>query len=91
MAEQDIYRSMNRDEFDLAVQWATDEGWNPGLDDADVFWETDPEGYVCIERGGEIVGTGSIVSYGDFGFMGFFIVRSDLRGQGIGRGFWHWR
>ncbi len=91
MAEQDIYRSMNRDEFDLAVQWATGEGWNPGLDDADVFWETDPEGYVCIERGGEIVGAGSIVSYGDFGFMGFFIVRSDLRGQGIGRGFWHWR
>ena len=23
--------------------------------------------------------------------MGFFIVREDLRGQGIGRRFWHWR
>src|SRR5690606_38341349 len=35
---------------------------------------------------------GSIVSYdGAFGFMGFFIVRPDLRGRGIGRDFWTWR
>lgn len=87
----DHYRLATREELDTAVQWAANEGWNPGLQDADIFWETDPEGFVCIERDGEMIGSGSIVSYGDFGFMGFFIVRQDLRQQGIGAPFWHWR
>jgi len=87
----DDYRQATREELDLAVAWASDEGWNPGVDDASIFWETDPEGFVAIERDGEVIGVGSIVSYGGFGFMGFFIVRKDLRGQGIGGPFWHWR
>ena len=86
------YRQATRSEFDIAVEWAAAEGWNPGLDDADTFWATDPEGFVCAERSGEIIATGSIVSYGgEFGFMGFFIVDPELRGHGIGREFWHWR
>lgn len=86
------YRPATRAEFNTAVSWAAAEGWNPGRHDADIFWRTDPSGYVCAERDGEIVATGSVVAYGDaFGFMGFFIVRPDLRGQGIGRAFWHWR
>lgn len=89
---KDTYRQASRAELDLAIRWAAEEGWNPGLHDGDIFWETDPSGFVCIERDGEVIGTGSIVSYGqDFGFMGFFIVRPDLRGQGIGRDFWIWR
>jgi len=88
----DVFRQATRAELDLAVEWAAAEGWNPGQGDADVFWATDPEGFVCVERAGEVIGTGSVVAYGDaFGFMGFFIVRPDLRGQGIGRDFWTWR
>lgn len=85
------YRMATREELDVAVSLAAAEGWNPGLDDADIFWQTDPEGFVVVEMAGEVIGTGSIVSYGDFGFMGFFIVKKELRQQGIGRGFWHWR
>ena len=86
------FRQATRMELDLAVQWAADEGWNPGLGDADIFWQTDPNGFVCAEQNGEVIATGSIVNYGGhFGFMGFFIVRPDLRAQGIGREFWHWR
>ena len=61
--------------------------------DAAIFHQTDPDGFVCIERAGEVIGTGSIVAYPtlDFGFMGFFIVRQDLRRQGLGAPFWHWR
>ncbi|MEM7599929.1 MAG: GNAT family N-acetyltransferase [Verrucomicrobiota bacterium] len=87
-----ILRPLTRDELDLAIDWAAAEGWNPGLHDADVFWNTDPEGFVGAELNGELVATGSIVSYGGcYGFMGFFIVRQDLRGKGIGTKLWFYR
>ena len=92
MAEPIVYRRAERHELDRAVRWAAREGWNPGIADADTFWETDPEGFVVAELDGEVIATGSIVAYGDLhGFMGFFIVRPDVRGQGIGRDFWVWR
>ncbi len=86
------YRKATRAELDIAIEWAAAEGWNPGVGDADVFWATDPDGFVCAERSGKVIATGSVVSYGgDFGFMGFFIVEPDLRGHGVGREFWNWR
>jgi len=85
-------RSMTREELDVLVEWAAAEGWNPGLDDADVFWRTDPEGFIAAEMGGELVGGGSIVAYGRrYGFMGFFIMRADHRGRGLGNRLWNER
>ena len=85
-------RPLSRPEFDTLVDWAAAEGWNPGLHDAEIFWATDPEGFVAADVDGEMVGGGSIVSYGRrFGFMGFFIVRPDHRGRGIGRELWNTR
>lgn len=88
-----LLRPLRRPELDTLVEWAAAEGWNPGIDDADVFWATDPEGFVAAEidlgAGPEFVGGGSIVRYGRrYGFMGFFIVRQDLRGLGIGTRLW---
>lgn len=74
------------------VKWADEEGWNPGPYDADVYWETDPEGYYGYYLDGELIAGGSIVSYnGEFGFMGFFIVKPELRSQGIGNQLWYQR
>ena len=85
-------RQMTRDELDMLVEWAAREGWNPGLDDADVFWATDPEGFVAAEIDGELIGGGSIVAYGKkYGFMGFFIMRPEYRGRGLGDHLWHER
>lgn len=85
-------RPLTRDEFDLAVDWAAAEGWNPGLNDTEVFWNTDPDGYVGAEYYGNLVATGSIVSYAaEYGFMGFFIVKPELRGRGIGTKLWFHR
>src|SRR5262245_4194042 len=84
-----VVRPMRRAELDVLVDWAAGEGWNPGLRDADIFWATDPEGFVAAEVDGELVGGGSIVSYdGRFGFMGFFIVAPAHRGRGLGRRLW---
>ncbi len=84
-----VVRPMRRDELDRLVDWAADEGWNPGLNDAEIFWATDPDGFVAAEIDGELVGGGSIVSYaGRFGFMGFFIIAPAHRGRGLGRRLW---
>jgi predicted N-acetyltransferase YhbS len=70
-----------------AVAWADAEGWNPGLDDARRFLLADPDSFLATERAGEIVATVSCGLYGDeYAFIGFYIVRSDLRHRGIGSG-----
>jgi hypothetical protein len=85
-------REMTRAELDRVMEWAADEGWNPGLNDAQIFWDTDPQGFVAVELGGELIGGGSIVSYdGRFGFMGLFIIRPDQRHQGLGKRLWFHR
>lgn len=93
MSNQELLiRQMRRQELDVLVEWADKEGWNPGLSDADIFWATDPTGFVAAELNGQMIGGGSIVSYdGIYGFMGFFIVHPDHRGQGLGDQLWHAR
>jgi GNAT superfamily N-acetyltransferase len=69
----------------VAISWADAEGWNPGLDDAERFLAADPHSFLATERDGEIVATASCTHYGDsYAFIGFYIVRGDLRGRGIG-------
>jgi GNAT superfamily N-acetyltransferase len=75
--------------LDLAIEWAAAEGWNPGLFDAGPFLVADPEGFLVCMRGDEPVATISAVAYGSsFGFVGFYIVRPDRRGQGFGLKIW---
>lgn len=92
MSNELVIRNMTRPEVDELVGWAAREGWNPGLHDADAFWATDPAAFIAAELDGELIGGGAITSYnGEFGFMGFFIVRPEYRGQGLGNALWHAR
>jgi GNAT superfamily N-acetyltransferase len=84
-----LIRPMRPDEIALAVDWAAAEGWNPGLADAVCFNTVDPEGLLIAERDGAPVATVSCVNYDDcFAFLGFYIVRADLRGRGYGMRIW---
>ena len=84
-----LIRPVTRDEFEVAVEWAAQEGWNPGLDDGACFHAADPGGFLLAFRDGEPVASISVVRYGEgFGFLGFYIVRSDMRGQGYGYRLW---
>ncbi len=92
MGDNLLIRNMSRDEVDELVAWAAQEGWNPGLHDAAIFWHTDPEAFIAAELNGELIGGGAVISYdGRFGFMGFFIVKPDFRGRGFGNTIWHAR
>jgi GNAT superfamily N-acetyltransferase len=69
----------------IAAEWAAMEGWNPGLDDAQRFVRADPGAFLCTEDDGAVVATCSCALYGSgYAFVGFYIVREDLRGQGLG-------
>lgn len=92
MSDQLVIRNMTRSELDELVAWAAREGWNPGLHDAGLFWGADPAAFIAAQLDGELIGGGAITSYGgEFGFMGFFIVRPEYRGQGLGNTLWHAR
>ncbi|MBR0899783.1 GNAT family N-acetyltransferase [Bradyrhizobium tropiciagri] len=83
-------RHMRPDEIALAVDWAAAEGWNPGLADATCFAAEDPRGFLIGELDGEPAAVISCVNYGaQFSFLGFYIVRPDLRGRGHGLKIWN--
>lgn len=83
-------RSLRPEEISLAVDWAAAEGWNPGLSDAACFAVPDAQGFLVGEIDGAPVATVSCVNYDDrFAFLGFYIVRADLRGAGHGLRIWN--
>jgi len=82
-------RTMRSDELALAVEWAAQEGWNPGLHDAAPFFAADPGGFLLGEIDGEPVSVISAVRYGSsYGFIGFYIVKPEFRGRGHGWAIW---
>jgi GNAT superfamily N-acetyltransferase len=80
-----VIRGMTEDEVQIAIDWAAQEGWNPGLNDANCFYHTDPQGFFIGELEGTPIGCISAVSYGDsFGFIGLYIIKKELRGKWYG-------
>jgi len=83
-------RCLRADEIRLAIDWAADEGWNPGLHDAASFHAADPQGFLVAEVASAPVGCISAVAYGTgFGFIGLYIVAPAWRGRGIGMRLWN--
>ena len=83
-------QNMSRNELNIAVEWAGNEGWNPGLHDADSFYATDPHGFFMGTLNGQPITCISAVAYDDtFGFIGLYICKPEFRGKGYGMQTWN--
>ncbi|WP_223190748.1 GNAT family N-acetyltransferase [Nonomuraea terrae] len=70
-------------------EWADDEQWNPGRSDVLAFHAADPGGFLLGRLNGEPVASISAVRYGTgLGFVGLYIARPSVRGQGYGIRLW---
>ncbi|WP_440056865.1 GNAT family N-acetyltransferase (plasmid) [Pseudoalteromonas sp. T1lg65] len=82
-------KTMSLDELAIAVEWAAQEGWNPGLEDVQNYYLADPNGLLIGYLGEKPIATISVVKYDNsFGFLGFYIVKPEYRGQGYGMQIW---
>jgi len=83
-------RQATREELDIAISWAANEGWNPGLYDGDTYFSTDPKGFFMGFLDGQPISSISAVAYNNnFGFLGFYIVKSKYRNKGYGFKLWN--
>ena len=82
-------RQMLRSELDLIIDWAAVEGWNPGIYDAECFYQADQCGFFVGELNNELVASISAVAYSKhFAVLGFYIVKPQFRGRGFGMKMW---
>src|SRR5690348_16690577 len=85
-----VIKNMKKNDLKLAIKWAENEGWNPGMYDTDSFYQTDSNGFFIGHLGQEPVSCISAVAYDDkFGFLGFYIVKPEFRGRGLGIKIWN--
>jgi GNAT superfamily N-acetyltransferase len=76
---------MTGEDVEFVIGMAAEEGWNPGIHDGEIFYETYPDGFFIAEIEGKTVGCASAVAYDDlFGFLGFYVVKPEFREKGIG-------
>lgn len=75
-----VIKKCHPDELNLLCEMAGIDGRNPGLSDASVFLQLDPEGFFLALLDSEIVGAISGIKYGsEFGFIGMHMVHPEYR------------
>lgn len=83
-------RRMTISDLEMALDWAADEGWNPGLSDASVFFAADPNGFFLKEHDGQPVAAVSVVNHDDQNtFLGLYLCKPEHRGKGFGLEVWN--
>ncbi len=82
-------RQMSLAELELIIDYAADEDWNPGLEDASAFYAADPDGFFLKEVGSQPAAAVSVVNHSDdFVFPGLYLCRPEFRGRGHGLEVW---
>ena len=82
-------RVMSLGDLRTVLGWAEQEGWNPGLDDAEAMIAADPKGFLTKVVDGEPVAAVSVVNHDPgFAFLGLYLCKPQFRGQGHGLDVW---
>lgn len=90
MSDTAEVRRLSAAEVHVMIDWARQEGWNPGLADAACFHAADPDGFFGTFHEGSLAAVVSAVRYGNaYGFVGLHICRPELRGRGFGTRVWN--
>lgn len=83
-------RCIDQEDTQLLLEWAKEEGWQPGIDDAVHFYATDPNGFFIGFLNDKPIGCISAVAYDEYyGFIGLYIVLPEYRHQGFGISLWN--
>lgn len=84
-----IFRLAEPGEVGLMLDWAGEEGWNPGLEDGPAFVAADPEGFFLAICDARPVAAISVVNHAPgMAFLGLYLCRPAYRGRGIGYALW---
>ena len=82
-------RPLEEAQIPLVTAWARQEGFTPGSGDVAIYRQTDRQGLWLGWLDQTPIGCIAGVRYNDaYGFIGLFIVRPELRGQGYGIQLW---
>ena len=82
-------RTAHLDDMAVFLDWAAEEGWNPGYDDGFPFHQADPRGFFVGHVNGQPAAAVSVVCSGDtHAFLGFYICHPLHRGKGYGMAIW---
>ncbi|WP_368416591.1 GNAT family N-acetyltransferase [Falsiroseomonas sp.] len=82
-------RTLTPQQAQRAVEWAAAEGWNPGLADLGAFLAQDAGLFLGAFQGDGLLSVISATRYDPgFGFIGFYIAKPEVRGQGHGIAVW---
>lgn len=82
-------RRMTIEDLEMVMQWAQEEGWNPGRYESRALYAADPTGYYLLEVDKQPVASLAIVRYShQFAFLGLYIVKREYRKQGYGKLLW---
>lgn len=85
-----IIRTMSLEDVKLSLTWAQNEGWNPGRQDVQPFYSSDPNGFFINTLDEKPIATISAVAYeSHFGFIGLYIVHPNYRKCGYGLATWN--
>lgn len=92
MSNQPEYhmRRMSADEInDIAIKWAIQQAWNPGLTDGEAFSKADADAFWVGLLDDQPIACISLANYHhSIGFIGFYLVHPDFRHQGYGLQLW---
>ena len=84
MAEFSVRQMTSPEEVAYAINLEREEGWQPGLDDAECNYAADPTGYFVGELDGKKISTVSVIKWNSFAYVASYVVEKPFRGKGYG-------